>query len=91
MGTEHDLIYRGPLLARFNKVKMDSGPFHQGVQFAIDVARDWTEEAPAVDAVPVVRCRDCIYWAESRCMVHNHTPGWQPKENDFCSLGERRR
>lgn len=43
------------------------------------------DAAPTVDAVPVVRCRDCIYWGDAdgvrestngvrfaRCKVHNH-------------------
>lgn len=61
----------------------------------------------AVDAVEVVRCRDCKYWGDeegiaegrdflyARCNVHNHFRygehfGWCPKEDDFCSCGERR-
>ena len=64
-------------------------------------------EAPAVDAVEVVRCGDCKYWGDeegisekdgfrfARCNVHNHFRygehfGWCPKEDDFCSYGERR-
>ena len=64
-------------------------------------------QAPAVDAVEVVRCGDCKYWGDeegiaegldfryARCNVHNHFRygeyiGWCPKEDDFCSYGERR-
>lgn len=53
------------------------------------------EKAPAVDAVPVVRCKDCKHWgrnsgiAESpngHCFHHDiETNGY-----DFCSYGERR-
>lgn len=62
---------------------------------------------PAVDAVEVVRCKDCKYWGDedgisekdgirfARCNIHNHCMhgeyiGWCPKEDDFCSYGERR-
>lgn len=46
------------------------------------------EEAPAVDAVEVVRCKDCVY--------RDGTPGqpnilcYQMHDDDFCSYGERR-
>ena len=58
--------------------------------------------APSVDAVPVVRCKDCKYYRNhpnGLCYLHT-----EPKENergysgeavcvepdDFCSYGERR-
>ena len=47
------------------------------------------EAAQTVDAVPVVRCRECKY--------RDGTPGQpniqcgQMHEDDFCSYGERRR
>ena len=61
----------------------------------------------AVDAVEVVRCKDCKYWGDedgisekdgirfARCNIHNHCMhgeyiGGCPKEDDFCSFGERR-
>ena len=61
----------------------------------------------AVDAVEVVRCKDCKYWGDEDgiskkdgirfawCNMHNHCMhgeyiGWCPKEDDFCSFGERR-
>lgn len=64
-------------------------------------------EATAVDAVEVVRCKDCKYWGDEDgisekdgirfawCNMHNHCMhgeyiGWCPKEDDFCSFGERR-
>ena len=66
------------------------------------------DKLPTVDAVPVVRCRECKYWGDedgklqdsdgvlcARCKIHNylldgrHT-GWCPRENDFCSYGERK-
>ena len=44
------------------------------------------KKAPTVDAVEVVRCKDCKY--EKTCSIL-----WQstePKENGYCSLGERK-
>lgn len=43
------------------------------------------ENAPTIDAVPVVRCRDCKHWlkGDGSCFPHADC-------NDFCSHGERR-
>ena len=48
------------------------------------------EEAPTIDAVPVVRCKDCKHYAKSmtRCA---HEEGLAcPDKMDFCSYGERK-
>ena len=51
-------------------------------------------KAPTVDAVPVVRCRECVgrlFWEED----HNGVPVcllsglYVRSEDDFCSFGER--
>lgn len=39
---------------------------------------------PAVDAEPVVRCKDCVY--EMRCVIQD----FFDSSNGFCSLGERK-
>ena len=47
------------------------------------------EDAPAIDAVPVVRCRDCIHSegnVELWCEVHEI----RTDINYFCANGERR-
>ena len=49
------------------------------------------ETAPTVDAVEVVRCKDCKHWTMGYC---NHFAyyDYEPttNEDDFCSYGERR-
>ena len=52
------------------------------------------EKAPTVDAVEVVRCKDCKYWEvgkdyEPYC---NHCASgmWDTTADDFCSYGERK-
>ena len=60
--------------------------------------QDWTssqivtllENAPTINAVPVVRCRECRYWSEDgRCdppqngLIREYT-----RPDDFCSYGE---
>ena len=63
-------------------------------------------DAPAVDAVEVVRCKDCKHWHEETgwCYHHSHFIGaegeachpWESNdwkmlnEDDFCSYGERK-
>ena len=52
------------------------------------------EAEPTIDAVPVVRCKDCKYITYYYCTC----PHWdsdqyiypEVDENDFCSYGERR-
>ena len=49
------------------------------------------DEAPTIDAVTVVRCKDCEYWDVGRCegkengLIREYT---QP--DDYCSYGKRR-
>lgn len=61
------------------------------------------QEQPTVDAVPVILCKDCIYW-KRYCRVvdgvtSNHVCGrkreldglmHRSKADDFCSLAERK-
>lgn len=47
---------------------------------------DMIEEAPAVDAVPVVRCRDCINRGKDDCPMHIKGTFLL---RDYCSYGNR--
>lgn len=61
----------------------------------VDAFEYLLENAPTVDAVEVVRCKDCKYYGYEpydngdKCCVR-----WEewifPFENDFCSCGERK-
>ena len=53
--------------------------------------------APTIDAVPVIRCKDCKYYKMvyaldredgRRCIRERYTR--DVTDNDFCSCGERR-
>ena len=49
--------------------------------------------APTVDAVPVVRCRECKWWQEDDDIGHCDNPDGldnYAKPEDFCSYGERK-
>lgn len=60
-------------------------------------ARKLMEDAPTVDAVEVVRCKDCIgksTWfkdAENGCEVCGMSGMYPKGEFDFCSYGDRRK
>lgn len=75
-----DLISRQALIAEI----MRRGIYPPGVRHAI-------ENAPTIDAVPVVRCKDCKYITFSDCYGEcgrGYLGIVQP--NDFCSRGEKR-
>ena len=53
------------------------------------------EEAPTIDAVPVVRCRECKHRGTDDCIFHiKGEPADEELllklDNDFCSYGERK-
>ena len=51
------------------------------------------EKAPTIDAVPVVRCRECKWWQEDDDIGHCDNPDGldnYAKPDDFCSYGERK-
>lgn len=59
----------------------------KGVQDVMSVIWD----APTVDAVPVVRCKDCKWWNTTQldeCVAYNAL--WVANPDDYCSWGERR-
>ena len=60
------------------------------------------DAAPTVDAVPVVRCRECKHWKPSGSKAGNSFSDMEyiggceftkycRRESDFCSYGEKRR
>ena len=60
---------------------------YTGIWATIDVA-------PTIDAVPVVRCRDCDFYEYEECacprMVMSDGAHFYPDPDDFCSYGERK-
>lgn len=90
-----DLISRSAVL---NSIEdwMDDGTgdeFDRGYDFAMRRAMRIIRNAPAVDAVPVVRCKDCAHWKP--CEVKGFEgkkycewAGWLVGENAYCVYGE---
>ena len=92
---ENDLISRSALgIGRCNPEVLRTGSYASGWNAAIALI----EAAPAVDAVEVVRCRNCRQWdsdpdtygdsigPKGKCMKSFETTIC----DDFCSYGERR-
>lgn len=48
------------------------------------------KNAPTVDAVPVVRCKDCKWFGLVGCAIQIVDDTDRPSEDDFCSFGERK-
>lgn len=68
------------------------------VQEVIDKLNDKLDKLPTVDAVPVVRCKDCIYYhpfaeikGKGECHIVEDAEclTWY-EDCDYCSYGERR-
>ena len=83
------LIDADALIRRFH----DSPTFEMS-EFLRTLAIDFVKEAPTIDAVEVVRCRDCAF--RDRELV-NGRGSWfcslheiEIAGNDYCNYGERR-
>lgn len=44
------------------------------------IIKDWIDGVPTIDAVPVVRCRDCKHWCT------DSTPCMQDADVHFCAM-----
>ncbi len=70
-------------------------PDRQGINFDVcAVSVSSIDLAPAIDAVPVVRCKDCKHYENHRLKVYENcvrNERYIPMlPDDFCSYGERR-
>lgn len=59
------------------------------VQNMSDIDRQTILDLPPVDAVEVVRCKDCIHCQYDRVFKQRWCYGKPVKEDDYCSYGER--
>ena len=75
---KNDLIYRNDLLAAYDAA-------HKGPPGG---ARKLIAEAPAIDAAPVIRCKDCWKCGYDNCPMNDYFDS-HPMEPDFyCAYGE---
>ena len=65
-----------------------------GYNDGIDIAWNKIEQAPTIDAVPVVRCKDCIRRHDTdecpMCFLIKGKYYEYTNENGFCDRGERK-
>ena len=65
-----------------------------GYNDGIDIAWNKIDQAPTIDAVPVVRCKDCIRRYDTdkcpMCFLIEEKYYEYMNENGFCDRGERK-
>jgi hypothetical protein len=54
------------------------------------IGQGYVMDAPTVDAVPVVRCKDCKHYQTDVLFNSNYCCGRRRKPDDYCSYGERK-
>ena len=67
--------------------------YDNGYTDAMDNADDWIDAQPTIDAVPVVRCKDCERRDKSADLTNTVYCLWwscSMGKTDFCSYGERK-
>ena len=92
MATEKRLIDANALLAEIERIYTEHYE-KSAYKFIHDFFRAMRRRiriAPTVDAVEVVRCKDCI---SGKGSTHKACPLYKQglmKDDDYCSVGERR-
>lgn len=67
----------------------DVKEYFKRVIFGADQKIDaWVDCIPAVDAVEVVRCRECQRWHTKNCAMGDYP--MYTDADDYCSWGQRR-
>lgn len=83
-------------IAKIKKIYCDGCDNYDGVRCRACLVDDvicMIDDATTVDAVPVVRCRECKWWHEDDDVGHCDNPDGldnYAKPDDFCSYGERK-
>ena len=77
------------------EIVRDQGIAHPNAYHLTNYATLILREAPTVDAVEVVRCRECKHRGTDYCIFHiKGEPAdeelLRKLDNDFCSYGERK-
>ena len=84
-------------LNRYTEREMEGNLVFAVCEIKQDFA-DMISNVPTVDAVPVVRCRDCKHYKPQKKSAHwehrayycNHVVTIKMQPDDFCSYGERK-
>lgn len=76
------------------EIVRNQGIAHPNVYYLTNYAMAILQEAPTVDAVPVVRCKDCIRRYDTDECPMCHVSGGQyyeyTSDNGYCDKGERK-
>ncbi len=87
-----DYISREAAIDRLNKNLSVCNPGTFSEMCYAD-AIETVKHLPSADAVPVVRCKDCVHWREAvtndKGFLICPASGMEITESDFCSYGER--
>ena len=77
---------------RAMEIVRDQGIAHPNAHHLTNYATLILREAPTVDAVPVVRCRECKYHEDTSVTEFEHCCliGKTVRHDDFCSYGKRK-
>ena len=65
--------------------------WNSGLWIRYKIYEEAVRDAPTIDAVPVIRCKDCVHFKQSKvlgntcALTDNHVT-----RNDFCSKAERK-
>ena len=106
MAKEQRLIDANALLENIQYRLPVNDMVAQLINDIVDITRTQIVNAPTVDAVPVVRCKDCKHYHAEQGWCDEHSSfidergvkchPWESndwrmfEEDDFCSYGERR-
>lgn len=74
------------------EIVLDQGIAHPNAYHLTNYAMLILREAPTVDAVEVVRCRECKYHEDTSVTEYEHCCllSKTVRYNDFCSYGDRK-
>lgn len=67
--------------------------WNSGLWIRYKIFEEAIREAPTIDAVPVIRCKDCKYWENSSTDTTEHICHWgkfRKSADAFCSWAERK-
>ena len=87
-GDEIEELFREVISGIAKKQEMTGNLEHMVRASAMVI--EMLHDAPTVDAVPVVRCKDCKHHHYQNGIPYCDRYYWGWKDDDFCSAGERK-
>ena len=92
MATEKRLIDANAVIRETESIIMFRKQHHMPT-IEYEALLEYLNKRPIVDAVEVVRCKDCAYCTDRktylRCTRMGFNNGYQVQRDDFCSRGEK--